>query len=79
MNFLTQVPVQLPLLSALSKLKISVPSDLRPIEARQSILLAVQELEKRFPQGFPKLNPVKVWNCYSLATFFNHNLCTMNC
>ncbi|KAI3447288.1 hypothetical protein Pfo_003953 [Paulownia fortunei] len=53
------VPVQLPLISSLSKLRISVPSDLRPIEARQSILLAVQELEKRFPQGLPKLNPVK--------------------
>ncbi|GAA0163230.1 DNA metabolism protein [Lithospermum erythrorhizon] len=53
------VPVQLPLISALSKLRISVPSDIRPLEARQSILLAVQELEKRFPQGLPKLNPVK--------------------
>ncbi|CAK9170681.1 unnamed protein product [Ilex paraguariensis] len=53
------VPVQLPLISALSKLRISVPSDLRPVEARQSILLAVQELGKRFPQGLPKLNPVK--------------------
>ncbi|KAH7855477.1 hypothetical protein Vadar_025323 [Vaccinium darrowii] len=53
------VPVQLPLISALSKLRISVPSDLRPIEARKNILLAVQELEKRFPQGLPKLNPVK--------------------
>jgi ATP-dependent RNA helicase DOB1 len=47
------------LISALSKLRISVPSDLRPIEARKNILLAVQELEKRFPQGLPKLNPVK--------------------
>ncbi|CAI9760569.1 unnamed protein product [Fraxinus pennsylvanica] len=53
------VPVQLPLISALSKLRIAVPSDLRPIEARQSVLLAIQELEKRFPQGFPKLNPTK--------------------
>ncbi|XP_051131807.1 DExH-box ATP-dependent RNA helicase DExH10 [Andrographis paniculata] len=53
------VPVQLPLLSALSKLIIAVPSDLRPMEARRAILLAVQELEKRFPQGLPKLNPVK--------------------
>nr|XP_033509261.1 DExH-box ATP-dependent RNA helicase DExH10-like [Nicotiana tomentosiformis] len=53
------VPVQLPLISSLSKLRISVPSDLRPLEARQSILLAVQELEKRFPEGLPKLNPVK--------------------
>ncbi|PRQ37001.1 putative RNA helicase [Rosa chinensis] len=53
------VPVQLPLISALSKLRINVPSDLRPLEARQSILLAVQELGIRFPQGLPKLNPVK--------------------
>ncbi|WMV58860.1 hypothetical protein MTR67_052245, partial [Solanum verrucosum] len=28
------VPVQLPLISSLSKLRISVPSDLRPLEAR---------------------------------------------
>ncbi|WOG90986.1 hypothetical protein DCAR_0310234 [Daucus carota subsp. sativus] len=53
------VPVQLPLISTLSKIRISVPSDLRPVEVRQSILLAVQELGKRFPQGLPKLNPVK--------------------
>ncbi|TMX00055.1 hypothetical protein EJD97_001473 [Solanum chilense] len=53
------VPVQLPLISSLSKLRISVPADLRPLEARQSILLAIQELQKRFPQGLPKLNPVK--------------------
>nr|XP_043623960.1 DExH-box ATP-dependent RNA helicase DExH10 [Erigeron canadensis] len=53
------VPVQLPLISALSKLRISIPSDLRPIEARQNVLLAVEELEKRFPQGLPRLNPVK--------------------
>ncbi|KAK9099685.1 hypothetical protein Scep_023115 [Stephania cephalantha] len=53
------VPVQLSLISALSKIRISVPSDLRPMEARQSILLAVQELGTRFPQGLPKLNPVK--------------------
>ncbi|KAK2634467.1 hypothetical protein Ddye_029259 [Dipteronia dyeriana] len=53
------VPVQLPLISALSKIRLSVPPDLRPLEARQSILLAVQDLESRFPQGLPKLNPVK--------------------
>ncbi|XP_057750670.1 DExH-box ATP-dependent RNA helicase DExH10 isoform X1 [Arachis stenosperma] len=53
------VPVQLPLIAALSKLRVSIPPDLRPLEARQSILLAVQELGNRFPQGLPKLNPVK--------------------
>ncbi|XP_065880793.1 DExH-box ATP-dependent RNA helicase DExH10 [Euphorbia lathyris] len=53
------VPVQLPLISALSKVRITVPPDLRPLEARQSVLLAVQELRTRFPEGLPKLNPVK--------------------
>lgn len=53
------VPVQLPLICALSKVRISIPADLRPLEARQSILLAVQELGNRFPEGLPKLNPVK--------------------
>lgn len=52
------VPVQLPLISALSKIKVSIPADLRPPEARQSLLLAVQELGTRFPQDLPKLNPV---------------------
>ncbi|KAK9268550.1 hypothetical protein L1049_000304 [Liquidambar formosana] len=53
------VPVQSPLIPALSKLRISIPPDLRPLEARQSILLALQELGTRSPQGIPKLNPVK--------------------
>ncbi|XP_077238593.1 DExH-box ATP-dependent RNA helicase DExH10-like isoform X2 [Tasmannia lanceolata] len=53
------VPVQLPLICALSTIRISIPSDIRPAEARQSILLAVQELGTRFPQGLPKLNPIK--------------------
>ncbi|GAV86028.1 DEAD domain-containing protein/Helicase_C domain-containing protein/DSHCT domain-containing protein/rRNA_proc-arch domain-containing protein [Cephalotus follicularis] len=53
------VPVQLALISALSTIRVSIPADLRPLEARQSILLAVQELGTRFPQGLPKLNPVK--------------------
>uniref|UniRef100_A0A0R0K5X3 RNA helicase n=1 Tax=Glycine max TaxID=3847 RepID=A0A0R0K5X3_SOYBN len=38
------VPVQLPLISALGQLRVSIPPDLRPLEARQSL---------------PKLNPVK--------------------
>ncbi|CAI9099042.1 OLC1v1035803C1 [Oldenlandia corymbosa var. corymbosa] len=54
------VPVQLALISSISKVRMSIPSDLRPLEARQSTLLALQELEKnRFPQGLPKLSPVK--------------------
>ncbi|KAL9330066.1 hypothetical protein ACSQ67_005069 [Phaseolus vulgaris] len=53
------VPVQLPLISTLGKLRVSIPSDLRPLEARQSVLLALHELINRFPGGIPKLNPVK--------------------
>ena len=52
------VPVQLPLISALGKLRISIPPDLRPPEARQSLSLAVQKLGTRFSQGLSKLNTV---------------------
>uniref|UniRef100_A0A0E0IYU9 Helicase C-terminal domain-containing protein n=1 Tax=Oryza nivara TaxID=4536 RepID=A0A0E0IYU9_ORYNI len=44
------VPVPLPLLSGLSSVRINIPPDLRPPEARQNILFAVQELGKRYPQ-----------------------------
>ncbi|KAL6595402.1 hypothetical protein ACP70R_047742 [Stipagrostis hirtigluma subsp. patula] len=53
------VPVPLPLLSGLSSVRINIPPDLRPPEARQNILFAVQELGKRYPQGLPKLHPIK--------------------
>ncbi|CAM6102427.1 unnamed protein product [Calypogeia fissa] len=53
------VPVQMPLICAVSALRVAVPGDLRPAEARQSILLAVQELERRFPDGLPKLDPIE--------------------
>ncbi|XP_006662774.2 DExH-box ATP-dependent RNA helicase DExH10 [Oryza brachyantha] len=53
------VPVPLPLLSGLSSVRINIPPDLRPSEARQNILFAVQELGKRYTQGLPKLDPIK--------------------
>nr|CAB3489307.1 unnamed protein product [Digitaria exilis] len=52
------VPVPLPLVSGLSSVRINIPPDLRPSEARQNILFAVQELGKRYPQGLPKLHPI---------------------
>jgi ATP-dependent RNA helicase DOB1 len=55
------VPVPLPLVSGLSSVRINIPPDLRPPEARQNILSAVQELGKRYPQGLPKLHPINVW------------------
>eukprot|EP00252_Welwitschia_mirabilis_P018829 TRINITY_DN4218_c0_g1_i1.p1 TRINITY_DN4218_c0_g1~~TRINITY_DN4218_c0_g1_i1.p1 ORF type:complete len:993 (+),score=171.89 TRINITY_DN4218_c0_g1_i1:142-3120(+) len=53
------VPVQLSLISGISSLRVAIPKDLRPPEARQSVLMAVQELEKRFPKGLPKLDPIE--------------------
>ncbi|XP_068637617.1 DExH-box ATP-dependent RNA helicase DExH10 isoform X2 [Aristolochia californica] len=53
------VLVQLSLICAISSIRISIPSDLRPVEARQGVLLAIQELGTRFPKGLPKLDPVK--------------------
>jgi hypothetical protein len=48
------------LICAISSVRVSVPDDLRPAEARQSVLMAVQELERRFPDGLPKLDPIEV-------------------
>ncbi|KAG0464168.1 hypothetical protein HPP92_020237 [Vanilla planifolia] len=53
------VPVPLSLISGISSIRISFPPDLRPAEARQTILLAVQELQKQYPQGLPRLDPIK--------------------
>ncbi|KAE8665563.1 Protein HUA ENHANCER 2 [Hibiscus syriacus] len=50
------VPVQLPLISALSKIKVSIPPDLRPPEARQSLSLAeIVELVKQIEEHEKKL------------------------
>lgn len=56
----------MPFLCGLSSVRIAIPSDLRPSEARQNVLFAVQELAKRYPQGLPKLHPLKVLHlvCY---------------
>ena len=53
--------MQIPLICAISALRVAAPHDLRPPEAQQSVLMAVQELELRYPDGFPKLDPIKVF------------------
>jgi hypothetical protein len=58
---------------------ISIPSDLRPLEARQSILLAIEELKTRFPQGLPKLNPVKVTTSCIQILWCAYYCCHCNC
>ena len=54
------IPVALPLLRGLSSLRVAVPPDLRPSDARRSALLAVAEAARRYPSGrLPRLDPVE--------------------
>ncbi|KAI7838418.1 hypothetical protein COHA_007790 [Chlorella ohadii] len=53
------VPVPLPLVSDISTLRVSIPADLRPPEARKAVLLTLRTLAQRYPGGqLPLLDPV---------------------
>uniref|UniRef100_A0A8C5PAT6 Exosome RNA helicase MTR4 n=1 Tax=Leptobrachium leishanense TaxID=445787 RepID=A0A8C5PAT6_9ANUR len=52
------VPVMLHLLSAISSVRLYIPKDLRPLDNRQSVLKSIQEVQKRFPDGVPLLDPI---------------------
>ncbi|KAG1668859.1 hypothetical protein FOA52_004954 [Chlamydomonas sp. UWO 241] len=43
----------------ISKLHIRIPQDLRPADNRRSVLLQLQELLKKNPEGLPQLDPVE--------------------
>ncbi|KAG8456619.1 hypothetical protein GDO86_002408 [Hymenochirus boettgeri] len=52
------VPVMLHLLCAISSVRLYIPKDLRPLDNRQSVLKSIQEVQKRFPDGVPLLDPI---------------------
>ncbi|KAF8343118.1 antiviral helicase [Cantharellus anzutake] len=52
------VPVMLSTLQEISALRLHVPKDLRPLEARQTLWRSVLEVKKRFPQAIPLLDPI---------------------
>ncbi|KAJ7412088.1 Superkiller viralicidic activity 2-like 2 [Pitangus sulphuratus] len=52
------VPVLVHLISAISSVRLYIPKDLRPIDNRQSVLKSIQEVQKRFPDGVPLLDPI---------------------
>ena len=53
------VPVLLPHLTKLSSVRVYLPKDLRPLQNRKVVRTAIEEVQKRFPDGLPLLNPVK--------------------
>ncbi|XP_061603871.1 exosome RNA helicase MTR4 [Phyllopteryx taeniolatus] len=52
------VPVMLHLLTAISSVRLYIPKDLRPFDNRQLMLKSIREVQKRFPDGVPLLDPV---------------------
>ncbi|EGG00855.1 uncharacterized protein MELLADRAFT_111500 [Melampsora larici-populina 98AG31] len=53
------VPVLLSTLDGISRIRIFLPKDLKPLESRQTALKAVKEVKRRFPEGIALLDPVE--------------------
>lgn len=53
------VPVLLSTIESISHLRIVLPKDLRPDQARETVWKSVLEVHRRFPQGIALLDPVE--------------------
>lgn len=53
------VPVITNLIQSVSAVRLYIPQDLRPSDNRQSVSKSLQEVERRFPDGIPLLDPVE--------------------
>ncbi|PIL27430.1 hypothetical protein GSI_10578 [Ganoderma sinense ZZ0214-1] len=53
------VPVMLSTLDTISRLRLVMPKDLRSLEQRNNLWKSVLEVQSRFPQDIPLLDPIK--------------------
>lgn len=53
------IPVLLPLVARFSSIRICLPTDIRPPDARTSVLKTINEVLRRFPDGLPPLDPIE--------------------
>ncbi|XP_046332583.1 exosome RNA helicase MTR4-like [Haliotis rufescens] len=53
------VPVLTTLIEGISAIRLYVPQDLKSNDKRQSVYKSLQEVEKRFPDGLPPLDPIE--------------------
>ena len=53
------VPVLLSTLESLSHLRVHLPKDIRSSQARETAWKTTLEVNKRFPDGIPLLDPVQ--------------------
>ncbi len=51
------IPISLNILDGISSVRIHLPSDLKPADHRHTVFKTVVEVEKRFPDGLPLLDP----------------------
>lgn len=51
------IPVSLTVLDGISSVRIHLPSDLKPYDHRATVFKTLCEVEKRFPDGVPLLDP----------------------
>ena len=53
------IPVMLHLMTHISAIRLYVPKDLRPRDNRMAVFKSLQEVERRFPDGLPQLDPME--------------------
>jgi ATP-dependent RNA helicase DOB1 len=53
------LPVSLAVLDGISSVRIHLPGDLKPADHRATVLKTVGEVQRRFPDGLPLLDPVE--------------------
>ena len=53
------MPLLLPVIAALSTVRVYLPKDLRPRDARDAMGDRLREVLRRFPTGLPLLDPVE--------------------
>ncbi|EDN09093.1 ATP-dependent RNA helicase DOB1 [Histoplasma capsulatum] len=53
------IPVLLSCLKTISHLRIRLPQDLKPISARSEVKKHIVEIQRRFPDGIPLLDPIE--------------------
>ncbi len=52
-----------------------MPPDLRPPDARKSLGMTLNEVQKRFPEGVPLLDPVDDMVCVCVCVLFCACMC----
>ena len=53
------IPVLLDIVQAISSVRLYFPKDLKSLDNRQSVGKSLQEVQRRFPDGLPLLDPLE--------------------